>query len=492
MSAASAAHRRRRLSGLARDRDGAIAPLTAFAIVALVAFAGIATDTARGYFLKSRLTQALDAAALAGGKVFFEDTRDADIQKYFSANLPNDYMDATIDGPHITPESDSDGDKLTLSASATIPTTFMRVLGRTSMSVASEVQVTRQTAYLDVVLAIDLSTSMTYSAGATTRIEAAKAAATTLTNILFGDNATKDLLKIAVVPWSAKVNITNKGVTFNSAQTTTQSVTTFKNPISGSNQSVLYYANNAPTVPLLSAPQSTWKGCVYARYRWGQSVTSTQHADTVINLAQSGTYGTWKGYEPIKSTEAEPVSGSSECSQAGSSNTECTPCFNQGITRLTNTKQTVLDAISALAVLSAEQSSYTNLPQGLLWGWNVITPEAPFTDADANPQGTRIQAIVFLTDGENQRQYGDAYKRTLTNSELNTRVGTIATNIKTAGIKIYAIQFGDNPTQTQEDLMKGIASDPDSSYYFYAPDADSLNSVFTDVANSLTQLRLSK
>lgn len=142
--------------------------------------------------------------------------------------------------------------------------------------------------------------------------------------------------------------------------------------------------------------------------------------------------------------------------------------------------------------MNAEQSSFTNLPQGLLWAWNVITPESPFDEADANPQGKRIQAIVFLTDGENYRQWGDAYKRQLSESSLNTRAQTTANNIKAAGIKIYAIQFGDAPTQTQQNLMKGIASDPDSSYYFYAPDATALTQVFTEVANGLSELRLSK
>ncbi len=67
----------RRLRG---DRRGAIALFLAFAIVPMIGFIGIGTDTARAYLVKSRLSSALDAAALAGGFVMFQSTRDADIQ----------------------------------------------------------------------------------------------------------------------------------------------------------------------------------------------------------------------------------------------------------------------------------------------------------------------------------------------------------------------------------------------------------------------------
>lgn len=477
----------RMLRRLPADRGGAVSPLAAFAIVALVGFVGIATDTARGYFVKARLSQAIDAAALAGGRVFFEDTRDADIQKFFSANFPDGYMDATLTPLDIQTSKDAGGDRLNLSVSATMPTTFMRIAGINSITVSAANQVTRQTAYLDVVLSIDLSTSMNESAGGTSRIAAARTAATTLVNILFGDSETKDLLKIGLVPWTAKVNVTYNGVPWSGYTTKTG---TFKNPMTGTNQSTIYKPINSP-VWLLNQPNSSWKGCVYARFT--DNNNSADDADTVLG-EPSGSYGSWKGYKPIFS-EGEWVSGSSRCSDAPP-NEDCTPCYTRGITKLTNTKQTLLTAINQLTV-NSNGTSYTNIAQGLYWAWHAITPEEPFNEADANPQGKRIQAIVLLTDGYNTGWYGDAYRRafgsnTSARPQLNARLTTIATNIKAAGIKIYAIQFGDAPDQQQIDLMKGVASDPDSSYYFYAPNATALSAVFTEVANGLSELRLSK
>ena len=102
---------------------------------------GLATDTARGYLVKARLSQALDAAALAGGKVYFSTQRDADIKKYFAANFPsasapvyNAPYTATFMNAKVTLNAPVNGgvsgkENLTLKAEATIPTTFMRVLG---------------------------------------------------------------------------------------------------------------------------------------------------------------------------------------------------------------------------------------------------------------------------------------------------------------------------------------------------------------------------
>ena len=109
------------LHGFRRDEKGAVAILVAVAAIPLIAALGLATDTARGYIVKARLSQALDAAALAGGKNMFGADRDADIEMFFDANFPPGFMGATVarkkkavkrcapDGPG---SPDSSGDSL--------------------------------------------------------------------------------------------------------------------------------------------------------------------------------------------------------------------------------------------------------------------------------------------------------------------------------------------------------------------------------------------
>lgn len=476
--------------GFARDRRGSMAVFLAAGIVVLTAAVGLGVDAIRGYLVQSRLSSALDAAGLAGARVMYSSTRDADIQMYFAANFPPDFMGATVDGPHFTVDADSE--VLTLNASATIETSFMRVLGFDTLTVSSAAEITRETELLEVVLAIDMSGSMTSSVpGGGSRITAARNAAIDLVEILFGEDETKPLLKIGVVPWNSKVNITLNGTTFDSDDTVANPIEEFINPITGANQSVVYSVNNSP-VPLLSAPPSNWKGCVFARYIHDGV---DNDADVILGPVFDVNGKDWPAWEPI-GPEGEPVSGSAKCSMAGSgwgSLPECTPCLEHGITPLQSSKQGTLDAINELT----SPEGNTNIPQGLAWAWRALMPAAPFTEAEIDPPGRRTQAIVLLSDGENYGGTGDAYKTVFGYGDdaqdggQDQRLLDVAAAIKAQGVVIYAIQFAFDGTDIAQ-LLKQVASGPDSPFYHYAPDEDALRQVFKEVANDLSQLRVSR
>src|SRR3546814_2147027 len=68
-----------------------------FCVIGLVGGVGIAIDTSVAYNVKSRLSAAVDAAALAGARAFASPTRDADIEKFFEANFPAGYMGSVLD-----------------------------------------------------------------------------------------------------------------------------------------------------------------------------------------------------------------------------------------------------------------------------------------------------------------------------------------------------------------------------------------------------------
>lgn len=489
------------LQRLARARRGAIGLALAAAVVPLVALLGIATDTARGYMVKARLGQALDAAGLAGAQLVQDpDAMGVQIDNYFNANFPPGFMGATVT---LDPtQVDANQEVITLSAHAVIRTSFMRVLGFKTLKVSATTEVTRKTKYLDVVLAIDMSGSMDWSVAGYSgvpeeqkRIYAARNAAKELVNILFGDAETKELLKIGIVPWNAKVNVTTNGVAFNSAGTTSEAVPTFDstptylNP-SGGPQSTVYYANNS-VVPLMSPPPSGWKGCVYSRFV--NDGNDTNDADIVYGSLDSGA-GDWRAWEPI-GPEGEPVSGSARCALSVGYN-ECRQCLTHGVTRLTNVKQDVLDAITALT----SPTGTTNATQGLGWAWRVLMPDTPFADAlpDDEIEGERVQAIVLLTDGENWGGSGDGYKAIwgegnsgAPRTNMDNRLRLLAANVKADGVLIYTIQFAfqNGPAA---DLLKEVASGTTAPYYHYAPDAETLKSVFKTVANNLSELRLSK
>ncbi|MGE0118596.1 MAG: pilus assembly protein TadG-related protein [Dongiaceae bacterium] len=659
----------RQLGRFRRHQGGNVTVIVAAAIIPLVGALGLATDTARGFLTKARLSQALDAAALAGGKVYFSDTRDEDIKKFFAANFPSvalpqfntpydaEFMQAEVTLGTPVESGETGKEKLQLTAEATIPTTFMRVLGFETLTVHAVTEVARAVKALDVVISMDLSGSMESPQA---KIIAARDAAVSFIDTIYGDNATSpqltvdgttyDLLNMGFVPWNAKTRVTTQGVAFSSVTTT--SVTAFTNPVTGQSQNVLYWANNSQ-VPLLVNPNDLaggWSGCIYARYlgdAWNDN-----DADIVRGQVTVGTGAgqrQWMGWEPMAVDDSEPRSGrwrdnngngdpngpagtrwvnnnagdwrEKQCNNAyfldhdttnngndaydyyvfdnadgsivnggngltsrpvavpnplwptgqayteratnGSvvnkkysgfmkfidptqsynkpgtvagrntnpGSTDCTRCLTRGIIPLTPTKATIRDQIAAIQ--GSDPDGNTNIEQGLYWGWEVLTPGVPFTQAVTTVPFQRTRAIILLTDGEQVGGAGDAYKGRFgfnegagTNDDaahgtisvlqsvddntppvaqggtaitvqnnLNNRLKKLADNVKAEGIKLYVIGFDLDGAQHADalQLLNEIASDPDENgeYFFNAPDPEDLESVFAQIAASLSTLRLS-
>lgn len=184
----------------AHSERGGTAVFFAFAIIPLIAFIGLAVDTTRGYLVKSRLNQAIDAAALAGGRVFASATRDDDIRMYFKANFPDGYMGAVVTPLVITP--DIINKTLAVSAQATLPTTFMHLVDIDTIPIQSSAQVTIAAQNVEVALVLDITGSMAGS-----KIAGLRDAANALVDIVVQDQQTPFYTKVGIVPYSMAVNL---------------------------------------------------------------------------------------------------------------------------------------------------------------------------------------------------------------------------------------------------------------------------------------------
>ncbi len=464
------------------DERGASLPLTAAVLIPLMGFVGLGTDAARGYLVKARLGDALDAAVLAAAHEQDSAKLQDEISKYFHANFPPGYMGATVT-LYPAALSGPDDEIINISGSAEIDTTFMRLFGFRTLGIGTATEVTRQTVNMDVVLSMDMSGSMGNSDGSgSTRIAAARTAANTLVDILYGNQTTTSLLMMGLVPWNGSVNVWLNGTTtYDRTLTTTTTVPSFTNPWNGDNQTVIY--NNPVTpVPLLANPYNSWDGCVFARYK-----NTLNNPDGIADhlLAPVTTVdGTeWLAW-PTNGDTGDPEE---EDAQYYSS------CLTYGITPLNGTRATIEAAIDELIT----PNGHTNIAQGLAWAWRVVSPGVPFDEADPFPTGLHERAIVLLTDGEQYGATSDGYDSAFGTGSgagaggMDARLLAVAANAKAEGIKVYVIQFyySSGPLQA---LLQQVATEPQAPYYHFAPDGDALKKVFKEIANDLSALRISK
>jgi Flp pilus assembly protein TadG len=432
------------------NERGSVAIYFGLSAIVFVGVAGLAVDAARGYLIKARLSEAIDAAALAGGKALVNDTDNAhtvvtnDVLAFFNANFPNGAMGANVAVPTVLVDGNSTS--VTVSSNATIPTTLMRLMGYNNMLMTASAQVARAATGLDVVLSFDNSGSMsdTISGESQTKIQQQRSNAQDLVDLLAKpftsglqqqiitvQGTTYSLLNIGVVPWSSKVNVRTYNVGTNSTPTGTGTVTKgasyAADPMQRYSGTQNVYMSSNSEVPLLYDPSDTtktpggWSGCVYARYN-GLDPT----ADVDLTL---GPTTAWPGWEPVSNSQAD----TNNCYEAAwNNNTDfssshkippnwykltkpprpndqthndgCSDCPANGILPL---QSDVGEVKTMIGKLSADGT--TNAAQGLFWAYEVLMPGAPYDEAVVSPPFQRAQAIVLMTDGQSHGGNGDAY-----------------------------------------------------------------------------------
>lgn len=484
--------------GRIADRRGAVGWFLAAAMIPLLLATGVGVDGARGYLVKARLSQALDAAALAGGRVMFSDTRDSDILMYFNSNFPHGFMDATIDGPNISVSANEE--TLTLTASATVPTTFMKLAGYDTMSIGGRSVVTRTNRSMELVLVMDNTGSM-YSNG---KIGAMKTAAIDLLNVLYGSRDVMPNFWVGLVPYAAFVNIGNNHADWLAPGSLNQ-------------------AQYAPSV---------WKGCVEARaFPFEETAAETlpaaqpwrpsRWASTAGTVYRDGRNHVVPGdnnWPPVRESQADLLVLQNDMTGP---NIGCPP----PIMGLQPSKSVAIDAINAMGPWF-RGGTMGNL--GLAWGWRVISPtwRGMWTGTPANlplDYNTPFmdKVVVMLTDGRNEwydypghapgcagvttpcsfpdadyTAYGrlsEARLGTTNNGTalgiLNNRMATLCTSMKAQGVTMYTIVLQENDANTQA-LFRNCASRPE--YYFLSPTAGDLAAIFRTIGTQLSNLRIAQ
>lgn len=409
----------RRSGALRWDERGIVAATIALLAVPLVLAMGVAIDGARVFLVRSRLAQAVDAATLAGAQGTEPTTILPEAQRLFDANFTPGYLGSSVSP--LTVEHDPTAGTVLIVARARVPTMVMQLARFDTVEVEARAKAIRRVNGLEVALVLDVTGSM-----AGRKIDALKRAAADLVEILFGDVETAEELAVAVVPFSARVNI---GLS-RSAWT--------------------------------SGSASGWKGCVESR--GGLLALSDDPPAAGPFPKTPGTYTYWSG----------------TYWRGGKKKTATIPC-PVGLLPLSNKKSTLLAKIAELRATGT-----TRIDMGARWGWRVLSERwaglwgpagRPLPDDDGS-----VKAVVLMTDGENVTRVYDEV--TAVQADTNTLV--LCTAMKRRDYVIYSIAFQAPPKA--QTLLRSCASSP--AHYYESPTEEDLRAAFRQIAGRLSELRL--
>ncbi|MBL8637318.1 MAG: hypothetical protein JNN09_02350, partial [Alphaproteobacteria bacterium] len=414
-----------------RETLGATAVVFALIIPVVVGSAGMAIDVANAYMVKQRLSHAIDAAALAAAAMGGTDAT-AKVTRFFNQNYPEEKIGATY-GLTVTVS----GQNMTVTAQADYDTTFGRFMGIDTITVTSSATVTREVLGLEVALVLDVTGSMSTN----NNIGTLRTAATNFLNKLCPNTTCSSLVKIGIVPFATAVNVGPYGLGKNPNGTTYDTA----------------FVNNPNNRSFNQSQSSQWWGCVLAR----STPQDTQNSTS-----------TWK-WDMYRYTPGN------------SPNNGCNKSY---ILPLTGMKSTIQSRITGL---QASGNTLSNL--GMVWGYRVLSPEAPFREGSAWDDVKTKKVALLMTDGDNN--IGDTYSAygpwstlRLTDHDLDVKLAATCENMKADGITIYTITFTSGINAATKNYFRNCASD--SSKYYDAPSQANLLDAFERISRELSNIHL--
>lgn len=189
-----------------QNKAGNMAIMFGLLLFPVLGMLGLAVDTSRAYAVQQQLQTALDAAALAGGRLYGLTTRDQVIQDYFDTNWQSNRYGA--EASELTIVANAAEGTLTISAQATFPSIFVKFLGVDTLTVGSSVEAKKNESTLEVAIAIDTTGSMNSNdSSGHNKMQAARDAANLLLNIIFNYQDSDDHVFVSIVPFVQDVNV---------------------------------------------------------------------------------------------------------------------------------------------------------------------------------------------------------------------------------------------------------------------------------------------
>jgi hypothetical protein len=341
------------------------------------------------------------------------------------------------------------GSQLVISVSGSVDTSFMRIMGFSTLNVGSTSTVKWGNTRLRVALVLDNTGSMADN----NKIGALKTATNNLLTQLKNAATTNGDVYVSIVPFVKDVNV---GASNSSANWIDWTDWNAQNGVcsnySGWSQPQDQASCQSHSGSWKHNKKNTWNGCVTDR--GGSGAPDPGNYDTNV-VAPSGSAATKFAAEQYAS-----------CPQA------IMPLSYDW------TSMTTL-------VNNMSPAGNTNQAIGLAHGWMSLVGGGPYPTPPAkDPTYNYSQVIILLTDGLNtqDRWYTDQ-------ASIDARQAMTCANVKAAGMTVYTIQVntGGDPTST---LLQNCASTSDK--FFLVTSSSQIGTIFNQIGTNLSQLRIAK
>jgi Flp pilus assembly protein TadG len=443
----------------AAAREGNIAVTFGIALLPMLCFVGAAIDYSRAANARSSMQAALDSTSLMLSKDLSTGTvTQSQIStkavSYFNALYTNKDAQGVSISATYTPGSGSTGNSVKVDGSGSIVTDFMNLAGFPTMGYNATSTSTWGTSLLRVALVLDTTGSMADYNKIGNLQTAAKNLVTQLSNLAVNDGD----VYISVVPFEIDVNVGTANVGASWLRWDLWDPQNYSN-------------SNTPYDTYCD--QGYWNTkaqCLGHGYNWNHTTGSPSHSQ-------------WNGCVTDRDQSYDTLSTAPSSTSTKFVADQDQNCPAAQVTPLTSNWTAVNNTINAMSAGGA-----TNQTVGLLWGWLSLLQQSPL-NAPAEDSTKQYQHIIILfTDGLNtsDRWYGNGSD---TNTQVDSRMSTLCSNIKSSGVTIYAVQI-DTDGAGQSAVLPSCASN--SSDFFMLTQPSQIATAFSQIGTEIAKLRVAR
>ncbi len=529
---------KQRVKAFGAESRGSVATIFAVSLVPVLIAAGVGIDMSRAMSSRSNLQDALDATALALAHLPAgtpQATLNSKATTWINANLHDGNMTTPVITATLT------NGQVVLDATSKVKTTLTAIAGYQEIPISAHSTVKWGLGKVEVALVLDNTGSMSG-----TKLTRLKTAARDLVDTLEAQVAGQaaDTLKIGLVPFSTAVRLSSSSTQLNTYKSASWMTGTMPTEYGRDlfNDKWGNQLTNVNRFTQFTNVDVNWGGCVESRpapYDVQDTAPSTGTPATLFvpyfapdepdykALKKPGNNGWYDSYNDYLDDEkdedaAEDDGGANslfdkwlymqgfsgkydEDADTDNGKGPNYGCNMQALDRLTTNMTTIKNKIATM-----NATGNTNIPIGLMWGWHVLSPNLPFADGVAYSSADTKKFLVLLTDGDNvyggadnpskslYTALGYAWQKRVTGIDenassnaretaMNNRMGVLCTNIKNAGITIFAVRI--DVSGTAPASLSGCASSSDK---FYDIDSSGLSAAFQNIAGSIGKLRIAQ